>query len=696
MGKSRIPGRPSGPGRNIRLLALLLGLAPCLDLSAASPNRGNDTFRAAVDAAIEKVRPALVRIHVVSTDYREGREIKSQAVGSGAIITRDGRLITNHHVAGHGARMICTLSNHEEIEAELVGTDALTDIAILKLLPPRPREFAFVKFGDSSKARPGDPVIAMGSPMALSQSVTLGIISNIEMMMPRMFGSRGRMELDGEDVGSLVKWIGHDAAIYGGNSGGPLVNLAGDIIGVNEISFGLSGAIPGNLAKAVADQLMDKGRVTRSWLGLDIQPLFKHTEGQRGVILGGVVEGSPAEKAGAKPGDLLLAIGGRDTNARYEEQMPEVMATVTGLPIGKEASMTVMRAGREMKLKIRPIERGEIYLKEQEIKEWGVTARDISFLEAKELKRAGQAGVLITSVRPGGPAGDAKPALMRGDVIVELAGRSVAGLDELKAVTAEFCKGRTGPAPVITAVEREARRHLSVVSVGIQEMRDPGVEVSKAWLPIETAVISREISIQMKMPELKGFYVTQVYRGRPAEKAGLKAGDMIVAVDGEKLTATAPEHEEELAALIRQYDIGVTIELSVLRGAEKLKLSVPLERSPKLRREMRKYRSNEFEFTARDISFFDTAEEQWPPDQTGALVEEVKSGGWAELGSMSAGDLILEVGGETVRDVSQLKTIMDRIAAEKRKFVVMKVLRGIHNNFIELEPAWQEPKEKRK
>src|SRR5438094_1158339 len=261
--------------------------------------------RAAVDAAISRMRPALVRIHVVSTEYREGREMKMQAVGSGAIISKDGYLVTNHHVAGHGARMVCTLWNREEIEAELVGTDPLTDISVLKLKPEKPREFIPAIFGDSSKLVVGDSILAMGSPMALSQSVTLGIISNVEMIMPRLFGNFGRMRLDGEDVGALVRWIGHDAAIYGGNSGGPLVNLRGEIIGINEIRFGLSGAIPGNLARSVADQIIAQGRIQRSWLGFDVQPRFKHLKTDRGVLIGGVVSDSPASRADLRAGDLL-------------------------------------------------------------------------------------------------------------------------------------------------------------------------------------------------------------------------------------------------------------------------------------------------------------------------------------------------------------------------------------------------------
>ena len=231
-------------GSSLLVPALVLGFFPSgASLQAASHDVPSE-LRAQVDVAIEKVRPALVRIRVVSVEYGEGREIKLQEVGSGAIITKDGYIITNHHVAGHGKRMFCTLSNREEIEAELIGTDPLTDISIIKLKPEKPREFTPASFGDSAKMRVGDYVLAMGSPMALSQSVTLGIMSNTEMVIPRFWGASGQLRLDGENVGGLVRWFAHDAAIYGGNSGGPLVNLKGEIIGINEISFGLSGAIP--------------------------------------------------------------------------------------------------------------------------------------------------------------------------------------------------------------------------------------------------------------------------------------------------------------------------------------------------------------------------------------------------------------------------------------------------------------------
>jgi serine protease Do len=671
---------------------LLLGLG----LVATAPQLRAEEFptnvRAIVDAAIARMKPSLVRIHVVSTEYHEGRELKMQAVGSGAIISKDGYIITNHHVAGHGARMFCTLWNREEIEAELVGTDPLTDISVIKLRPETPREFTAAVFGDSSKMQVGDSVLAMGSPMALSQSVTLGIISNNEMVMPRLFGSMGRMRLDGEDVGALVRWLAHDAAIYGGNSGGPLVNLQGQIVGINEIRFGLSGAIPGNLAKSVADDLISHGKVQRSWLGVDVQPLFKHSKDEHGILLAGVVPDSPASKAGLQAGDLLLRIGDEPTNVRYDEQMPDFMRLVTSLPLDKEVTAVVLRAGSETNFHLKPIERGEINPPEKELKQWGLTVRDISFLTAREMKRTNQLGVLVTSVRPGGPTGEAKPPLDAHDVIMEVNSQPVKDVEALIQLTRELTHGKTEPMPVVATFERDSQRFLTVVPIGIEELRDPGLEVTKAWLPVETHVISRDIAKQLGKPELKGFYITEVYPKTTAEKAGLLPGDFITAVDDEKLTASGPEHEEELATLIRQYDIGAKVQLTVWREKENKQMKVPVElaRSPRLRREMKKYRNEEFEFTVRDIAFFDIAEEQWKPSQRGALVEEVKSGSWAELGSVYTDDLITEVDGQPVTDVDSLKAIMERIVADKKSFVVMKVLRGIHTAFLELEPTWKQ------
>jgi serine protease Do len=386
---------------------------------------------------------------------------------------------------------------------------------------------------------------------------------------------------------------------------------------------------------------------------------------------------------------LLLRLAGSAIDIRYDEQMPDFMRLTSGLPIGKPATAVVKRDGREMKLEVVPEERGEVYPKQHELKLWGLTARNLSFLLAKEMKRDSLEGALVTSVRPGGPAGDAKPSMLPGDVLVEVNNTPVKSVEGLRELTRELTKGKSELVPVVATFERRAARYLAVVKLGIQELRDPGLEVTKAWLPVETQVISREIAKELGQPTLRGFYITRVFPATTAEKAGLKAGDFIIALDGEKLTASGPEHAEELSALVRQYDVGKTVELTVLRDQAEQKIAVELARSPRLQREMKKYRNEEFEFTARDVSFFDTAERRWSPDQRGALVEEVKSGSWAELGSLYVGDLILEVDGQAVSDVDELRRKMEQITASQPGVVVMKVKRGIHTAFLELEPDWK-------
>ncbi len=676
------PARCSQPRLAGAILTVLAGVSA---LASDPP----DSLRAAVDAAVSRVKPALVRIQVVSTYYTEGREQKHQSVGSGAIITKDGHLITNHHVAGHGTRFFCTLADREDLEAELVGTDPLTDIAVIQLKPGSAREFPVATFADSSEVRVGDPVLAMGSPMALSQSVTLGIISNNEMVMPKFFGPLGRMKLDGEDVGLLVRWFGHDAAIYGGNSGGPLVNLKGEVIGINEISLGLGGAIPGNLARRVAEELIAKGKVQRSILGLEVQPLLKHAHDAEGVLVSGVLPDSPAAVAGLRAGDILFKVGATPVQVRYEEELPGFMGLTTGLPIGQEASLTVLRAGRETTFRVVPVAREELYPRPKELLPWGVTVRNLSSLLAKEMRRTNTEGAVVTSVRPGGPAGDAKPAIEAGDVLVQVNGAPIRNVAALAELTRGLTTNSTEPVPVVATFERKAQRFLTVVKVGLQELKDPGLEVTKAWLPVETAVISRDIALQLGQPDLRGFYLTRVYPGSTAEKAGLKSGDFIVAVDGEKLTASAPEHDEELAALIRQYEVGAKINLTVLRGKESRTVAVELVRSPKLKREMRKYRNDEFEFIARDVTFFDQAEEKLPQDEPGVLIEEVTPGGWAELGTLQADDRITHVDGQPIQDVDALKAAMETIKVRRPKSVVMQVRRGIHTKFLEFEPDWK-------
>jgi S1-C subfamily serine protease len=147
--------------------------------------------------------------------------------------------------------------------------------------------------------------------------------------------------------------------------------LHGEIIGINEIRFGLSGAIPGNLAHEISDQLIAHGKIQRSWLGFDVQPLFKHSKSERGVLIGGVVSDSPASRAGLKAGDVLLNLADTPTNVRYDEQMPDLIRLVTSLPIGKPTKAVILRDGKEMTFQVEATERGELNPKQLELKRWG-------------------------------------------------------------------------------------------------------------------------------------------------------------------------------------------------------------------------------------------------------------------------------------------------------------------------------------
>ena len=361
---------------------------------------------------------------------------------------------------------------------------------------------------------------------------------------------------------------------------------------------------------------------------------------------------------------------------------------VASLPVGKEVDAVIIRDGKEKSLKLRTAEREQTELKTFELKQWGITVRDISALAAREMKLKSRDGVLVTSVRPGGPSNDAKPPIEASDVLVEINGTPVRNVVEMQQMTDKITTGQSKPVPTQLGFLRKTEQLLTVVKVGIKEIEDPGLEAQKAWLPVTAQAITRDLAEQLGNPGLSGVRVTQVYTNSSAEKAGLKVGDLLLALDGEPIEASQPGDEEVLNAMVRQYKIGTTATLTVLRGAEKLSLPVELVRSPKLEREMKKYRDDDFEFTARDMTFFDKVREEWPEGRPGALVSEVKDGGWAALGRLNTGDIIVAVDDDPVTDVLSLKEMMKRVAEEKRKTVVLRVERGIHTMYLELEPKW--------
>lgn len=380
------------------------------------------------------------------------KEFPQDSLGSGFIIDEQGYILTNNHVIERADKIKVLLSDEEELDAEVVGRDPKTDIALIKIEPTKPLQP--VKMGNSDKLEVGEWVIAIGNPFGLEHTVTAGIVS-----------AKGRVI----GAGPYDDFIQTDASINRGNSGGPLINMRGEVVGINtaiiERAQGIGFAIPINMAKQILHQLKEKGEVTRGWLGVMIQKVTPELakqfglEKSEGALVAQVMEGSPAKKAGIKREDIII-----EFDHKKIHKMSELPRIVANTPVGKRVEVKVIRQGREKELKVMVAE-----LKEEKVakaegfateKELGLTVQDLTPEIAKHLGISEKAGVLVSEVKVGSPAHEA--GIRRGDIIKEIDRQPI---EDLKGYKRQMAKLK-GKDDILMLIQREENTFFVVLERG--------------------------------------------------------------------------------------------------------------------------------------------------------------------------------------------------------------------------------------
>jgi serine protease Do len=367
-------------------------------------------------------------------------------MGSGFIFSSDGFVITNHHVVDGAKHVVVRLPNRQEFDADIIGTDPRSDLAVLKIASD---DLPVLRLADESALKVGQWVLAIGSPFGLDFSVTAGIVSAVGRSLPTAAGD------------NYVPFIQTDVAINPGNSGGPLFNLEGEVIGVNSQIFtrsggsiGLSFAIPSSVVRNVVAQIQETGEVERGWLGVSIQDVDRNLadsfglDRPRGALIAQAGKGSPAEDAGLESGDIIVSFDGHDIETSAD--LPHIVGLIAP---GTSVEAVIMRDGKELALEVEvgALAAGAVARVETEAASDGTVrllGMRIAPVEAELLSDLGlSGGVWVVGVKPGSPADES--GVEEGDILTRLGSRPISQIADLDGVADELVSGTSVPARLI-------------------------------------------------------------------------------------------------------------------------------------------------------------------------------------------------------------------------------------------------------
>lgn len=650
--------------------------------------------QARMQTARDAVLPYVVSIFVVREDAVQGRAELRVSSGSGTIISRDGHVATNAHVTENGKRFRVVLADKRELSATLVGEDALSDIAVLKIRDVPAAGFPFAHFAIANTLQAGDVVMAMGAPWGMAHSVSQGVVNNPERLLLSLFQDEADYEQQlgqNQPTARFYAWIQHDASISPGNSGGPLVNLGGEIVGINTRGNSMGGdmafAIPAPVALKIVAELIAHGSVSRSFFGFGVRSL-KRSGYDRGVLVSSVIRGSPAAQAGLEAGDRILSIDGQAVTVAEPEQVPPFLRALTERPIGSTMRLTLLRNGDEREARMQSTAYPPDLGHDLEVKAWGVTFTELTPNIARSRYLGRDVGLLVTGVLPGKRAATAHPPWQVGDVVHSIDGRPVGARADMLAL--DLNNGGAAARRVV-GIERNGQQLISVLDVKPARDEDKKLrELPKAWIGIDTQPITATTAALISGPAGGGYRVTRVYAGSPAATADLRVGDVITELANEPVPVSGDVGDEPLQQRIREALLDEPLQIAAWREGRAVKLTVAPVAAPAPASALKSRTIEWLDLGIRDIGFYDRVARGIAPDADGVIVENVASGGLAGLAHLASGDVVVRVNGTVVSDVDAFERLTARKGRGSAAPLSFLVLRGSRTRLLYLDAEWEQ------